>query len=158
MPARIAAPRALAAIIALPAVAIALLFAVNAAATGAGIEIVWPVEDVSLAEALVHRNTGEAVLQISRGADVDTPSRLVRRSPAGRPIVITPLEAAVLSGELGLVRLLLDRGARLDDENLPMLECLADRIGEQAIAEFLAAQDERSVDCDAVRAPSHIFR
>jgi hypothetical protein len=148
--ARLRAPRAVAVVIAVPGTVMALLFAANAILRGHGNALIWPIEALTLAEALVHRNPGEVAYQISRGIDVNQPSLLARGSPARRPVMVMPLEAAVLSGEVGFVALLLEHGAAMDRRNLMTLRCLADRIGEQYIERFLAARDDRPLDCHGV--------
>jgi hypothetical protein len=136
------------ALVPLPVLIVTALFCVDTFAAGIWRRFLYPPSHLTLADALILRNTGEVVFQLLEGVDPNEPSLLVRTAPGGRPRRVLPLEAAVLTGEIEFLDLLASHGARMDDALLVRLRCQADRIGENRIVDWMDARLGRSVDCD----------
>ena len=137
-----------AAIVAAPALLVAAIFCADTLAAALARGFIWPVPKLTLAEAVIVRNAGEAASQIIAGADPNAPSPLGRASSRIGQRAILPLEAAVLTGETHLLELLVNHGARLDETALVQLRCRASRIGEDRVAEWIDARLGRHVECD----------
>jgi hypothetical protein len=121
--------------LAAPPVAAACILAADSIAGAMGGGLLWSRRPVSVSEALLLRDAGETRSQFLAGVDPNEPAPVTSGS---RPTVrMLPLEAAIRSGELPLVRLVLGHGARGDGATATRLVCLADRLGELEIAESL---------------------
>ena len=111
--------------------------------------------DLSLAEAAATRDPLELLRQIRGGASLDTPARV--RAGLVRPseYVLTPLEAAVASGQVDTVQFLQHHGARMDATTVAGLICLADVQEDREMSAYLKEQvpSALAVDCDDVRLP-----
>jgi hypothetical protein len=143
--------------VALAAPAAAWIFAV-AALTLLGLGAYHPFmtpADLSLSEAAATRDHLEMLRQIRGGASLDTPARV--RSGLVRPgeYVLTPLEAAVASGQVDTVQFLQHHGARMDATTVAGLICLADIQEDREMSAYLKGQapPALAVDCDSVRLP-----
>ena len=71
------------------------------------------------------------------------------------PITMTPLEAVVGAREPQTVRLLLERGARVDDSNWTRLVCFAERLDADEVVDILNQQlpGRPMPDCAGVAIP-----
>ena len=71
------------------------------------------------------------------------------------PITMTPLEAVVGEREPQTVRLLLERGARVDDSNWTRLVCFAERLDADEVVDILSQQlpGRPMPDCAGVAIP-----
>lgn len=111
--------------------------------------------DLTLPEAAAIRDEAEVLRQIGDGVDPDAPALLRRGVLSDPEFLMTPLEAAVAAKHETIVRLLLENGATVGDENWPVLVCLAQRSDQEGIAALLMAYSPDGVppDCRAVRLP-----
>ena len=121
-----------------------------------GHDPLWPVEDVTLAEAALLRDDGEVVRLIGLGEDPNGHYRIRRKLMKRSPRLVTPLEAAVLASRPMMVRLLLAHGA-LPDSDTWTAVCESER---KEIADIRALLEPLtpSMPClpirDADRAPT----
>ena len=140
--------------LALPGIAVALVFGISGAASLlTGSPLVWPPPDVTLAEAVALRDRGEIVRQMMAGADPNRryPTHDVFRE--GEEVALTPLEAAVITREPAMVSLVLGYGGVVTDQNTVTLQCLADDVGAPEIRRQLAEMSRDGVDCAGVTLP-----
>ena len=83
----------------------------------------WRVEALNLAEAAALRDRGEVARQLQAGADPRMP-RVIRGGVLGsEPVVLAPMQAAILAGRAEIVRLLIDSGLTLDPNEWRQLWC-----------------------------------
>jgi hypothetical protein len=113
-----------------------------------GERLLWPHPALTAPEAVLLRNAGEASARFLAGADPDEPARAAVGVPRGTPPFLTPLEAAVRSGERRMIELVLHHGATLDAESGLRLACIADGIGEQQIASWLSDRLQIVIRCE----------
>jgi hypothetical protein len=132
---------------------VALAFTINTSATAIGRELFWLEGRLSLADAIVSRNWAEVAYQVSEGRDPNGTSVLDAASPIGRSVTVTPLEAAVITGDTEMMQLLIDSGAVLSERNLPRLRCFARRLREGRIEDFLIVRAQTPVSCERVPTP-----
>jgi hypothetical protein len=138
----------LGALVAAPALLVTTIFCVDTLGSALGRRVIWPVPALTLADAVIFRNAGEAASLIINGADPNAPSPLRRASSRFGRRSILPVEAAVLTGETHLLQLLVNYSARLDVKTTERLRCQADRLGEDQMREWLDARLGRAVSCD----------
>lgn len=138
----------IAALVPLPALLVTALFCADTIGAMIGRRFFWPPTRMTLADALVLRNTGEVAFQLLSGVDPNEPSLLVQASRGREPTRMLPVEAAVLSGESYFLELLAGHGARLDDGILAHLRCQAERLGENQVRDWIDARLGRAVECD----------
>jgi hypothetical protein len=121
------------------------------ALTGNGL---WPPDEVTLSEAVATRNNAEAVRLIEKGANPNQPG-YVRDGllTNGYAVTVKPIEAAVGAQRADSLRMLLDNGASIDQEELTVLRCLEQARHDSGVSELLAAQATSAVDCAGVRSP-----
>jgi hypothetical protein len=142
-----------AAAIALPGIVVALLTGVSgvSALVGGRPLILAPVPR-NAAEAAGNRDVADVVV-MSASTDMNQPA------PARIPLrlreeaMLTPLEAAVISERAYMIRLVRDRGARLDAEQLRALRCIAQARKDRGTIAYLAEIDSSSLNCDGVKIP-----
>jgi hypothetical protein len=139
--------------VALPAVLVAMLFGVSgAAALVVGRPLLWAPSDLTLAEAVGLRDQGEAVRLIMLGAN---PNRSYDMRDVFRDdehIMLTPLEAAVITREDYMLELVLAYGARIDDANAATLQCLAQAVAAETIKTYIIERS-REIECRGVPLP-----
>jgi hypothetical protein len=135
-------------LIAAPALLASVLFLADTCAGLMGHGFIWPTPALTLADAVVLRNSGETAAQIINGADPNRPSPLRQASSLFGRRSILPLEAAVITGETHLLQLLVDYGAQLDEPTLARLRCEAERLGEDRVAGWIDRRLTRRVACD----------
>jgi hypothetical protein len=139
--------------IAIPGVVVALL-------TGTSGVSAW-IADRPLILAPVPRNVPEAagnrdvadVVVMSESTDLN--ERALARIPLRLrgPAELTPLEAAVISERGYMIRLVHDRGARLDERTLHTLRCIAQARNDRGTIASLAQIDSSVLNCDGVKIP-----
>jgi hypothetical protein len=114
----------------------------------------WPPDEVTLSEAVATRNNAEAVRLIEKGANANEPG-YVRDGllTNGYAVTVKPIEAAVGAQRADSLRMLLDNGASVDEEELIVLRCLERARHDSGVNELLAAQSTSAVDCAGVRSP-----
>jgi ankyrin repeat protein len=126
------------------AVALALA-AVVVAGWLAGADPFWPLPEVTLAEAVVTRDYAEIVRLIEHGADPNQPARVRVDMLNSAEHTLTPLEAAVGTRAIELVRLLVRHGASVGSgSSRACLICEAIRVDAPDIVDFLLTTDDRS--------------
>jgi len=119
-----------------PAVVVALIGAWGVVANPAG-GWVWPPDDVNVSEAVATRNYAELVRLLENGADPTRPN-LVRASIlTSRPVVVIPVEAAVMARNAGMLGLLMDKGAVVTPSMAGKLKCLNVEYPDQDIKAML---------------------
>ena len=139
--------------LAAPGVVIALLTGVS------GISAF--VADRPLILAPVPRNAAEAagnrdvadLLIMSMAIDINAPAEARIPLRLHEPNVLTPLEAAVVSERAYMIRLVHDRGARLDREELRTLRCIAQARKDRGTIAYLADIDSSPLHCDGIKVP-----
>ena len=139
--------------LAAPGVAVAVI-------TGGSGLSAW-IFDRPLVLAPVPRNVSEAagnrdvadVVVMSESADLNRPE--VARIPLRlrEPATLTPLEAAVISERAYMIRLVRDRGARLDANGVRALRCMAQARKDRGTIAYLASIDPGPLECEGVRIP-----
>jgi hypothetical protein len=140
--------------IALPGVVVALLTGISGLSA-------W-IADRPLILAPVPRNVSEAagnrdvadVVVMSASADMNGPALARIPLRLREPAVLTPLEAAAISERGYMIRLVRDRGARLDEETLHTLRCIAQARHDQGTIAYLEQLDPRPLNCDGVKIPN----
>lgn len=139
---------------ALPCVALAVISAwwIAGGLAGAG---PWRPDDVTLAEAIATRNKAESLRLISLGADPNQPA-LVRDGllSNGYDVVVTPVEAAVGTGQADALRMLLANGAIVVERDLRVLRCFERTRHDSGVREILDARSQGEPDCAGVRLPA----
>jgi hypothetical protein len=109
-----------------PAVFVASLECVTMARAAAGEHPRWPTLQLTLSEATAVRDNAEVMRLLERG---DDPNRRYSVRPGlvdnERPVMATPIEAAISNRRSDLVELLLTHGARLTDADWTRLRCVA---------------------------------
>jgi ankyrin repeat protein len=88
-----------------------------------GIDPLWAAETLTLAEAAALKDNGEVARLIEMGGNVNEASAVRADMLVDHPLVVTPLEAAVLSERADMVELLLEHGARMDPPLWTRLMC-----------------------------------
>ena len=136
------------AFIAVPALVVCALFFADTLAGVMEHRFIWPAPALTLADAVVLRNPGEAAAQIINGADPNTTSPIRQASSLFGRRSVLPVEAAVITGETHLLQLLVDYGARLDEPTWLRLRCEAERLGEDRVAGWIDQRLRRPVSCD----------
>jgi hypothetical protein len=106
-----------------PAVVVALVGAWGVVANPAG-GWVWPPDDVNVSEAVATRNYAELVRLLENGADPTRPYPVQASLLTSRPVVATPVEAAVMARNAGMLGLLIDKGAVITPAMAGRLKCL----------------------------------
>lgn len=139
--------------IALPGVVVALL-------TGVSGVTAW-LADRPLILAPVPRNVAEAagnrdvadVVVMSDSADMN--ERALARIPLRlrAPAMLAPLEAAAISERAYMIRLVHDRGARLEAPELRTLRCIAQARQDRGTIAYLAQFDSSPLKCGDVSVP-----
>jgi hypothetical protein len=145
----------LAAALALPGTLLIVATAVMLLGLPFGIDPLWRVEPLTLAEAAALRDNGEVVRLIQAGEDPNAPGTVRAELLRNDAQVVTPLEAAVGIDRPDMVETLLENGAVLDAMTWTRLMCFAISIEADEAIEFL---DQRrptgaSTACDHVRTP-----
>jgi hypothetical protein len=143
----------LTAALAMPGVAVAFI-------TGASGLSAW-IFDRPLVLAPVPRNLSEAagnrdvadVVVMSESADSNQPELARIPLRLREPATLTPLQAAVISERAYMIRLVRDRGARLDADELRTLRCIAQARKDRGTIAYLAELDASPLNCEGVKAP-----
>jgi hypothetical protein len=130
------------------------LFAVSGAATFVhGRPLIWAPRSVTLSEAVGMRDLGESMRQLALGADPNERYDLVGVFRDDEHVLLTPLEAAVLTREVYMVTVVVDYGARIDERNAPLLQCLARAVDAPEIVAYIVERSDRVETCDDVVLP-----
>jgi hypothetical protein len=102
---------------------------------------IWPPDQVNVSEAVATSNYAELIRLLDNGDDPNRPSPVRAPFLLSKPVIATPIEAAVIGRNVTMLRLLLARGAVLTRSQAERLKCLND---EHPEAEVRAILDERS--------------
>lgn len=113
------------------------------------------LQPANMAEAAAMGNAAETVRRLSFGESPYGVEDVRGDILQSDPLRVTPLEAAVYSKKLELIRLLDSRGLLFADEVRGSLACLAGDIGAGDIGEYL--QRERPVECESGAARGRIL-
>lgn len=132
-----------------------LLAAATVVVVAVGVRAFEPEPPLSLAEAAALRGQADVLLLVRQGADPNAIGPVRPEVLSSRTGAMTPLEAAVTARHVETVRLLLDLGAAVRDDNFERLYCLATRSRIDDLVALVAAQvpDPPTVDCEAVARP-----
>jgi len=140
--------------LAVPGAVVALITGASGVTTfAAGRPLLLAPQVASVAEAAGNRDAAEVVLRLRRGEDVNSPSLVWIPQRFDRPLILTPLEAAVASERPYMVRLVIDNGATLNASVLRRIRCFAQRRGDRGTMAYLDTLDESSLDCSGVAIP-----
>ncbi len=142
-------------VLALPGLAVAVAVTMAMAARALAIAPFEPGTRVTLAEAAALEDEADVVRLIRAGADPNAPSFVRRTRTRAVARQMTPLEAAVTSRHVSVMRLLLASGALVDDRNDAVLWCFAEARRNRDVLGLLRAQLRREppADCSAVPIP-----
>jgi hypothetical protein len=141
--------------LALPGATLIVATAVMLAGLLFGVDPLWRVEPLTLAEAAALRDNGEVVRLIAAGADPNAPGTVRAEFLRNDALMITPLEAAVGSDRVDILEVLLDHGARLDPAIWNQLMCFATAIEADESRALLEQRrpDGAPLACDHVQTP-----
>jgi hypothetical protein len=115
-----------------------------------GYQPLWGGGEVTLVQAAVSRDLVRVARMIEQGSD---PNAAAQVQIDDRSVVLTPLEAAVVSRDLATVTLLVDLGARFEGAAGARLACLADDGRADDIVEYLqnrGIQSPSSETCQGI--------
>jgi len=141
--------------VAVPGVVLIVATALMLVGLPLGVDPLWRVEPLTLAEAAALRDNGEVVRLIEAGADPNAASTVRAEFLHNNPLTVTPLEAAVGADRVDMVEVLLDHGAALDAATWTRLMCFATAIEADESQSFLGPlrPDDASLACDHVPTP-----
>jgi hypothetical protein len=121
--------------VALPCILLSLSLGIVLALSAASVSPVWPNHGLNMSEAAALRDVAEVVRRLESGEDLVS-ERYVRAGVIGeRPMMLTPMAAAVAGGDESMIRMLFRVGAVVDVDSWTALRCSTDR------ADVLAALD-----------------
>jgi hypothetical protein len=111
--------------------------------------------DITLPEAAATRDHLEILRQLRAGADIGARARVREGLVRPAEYALTPLEAAVASGQVDTVQFLQHHGARMDAATAAGLICLATLQEDEEMSAYLKEQapPALALDCDHVRLP-----
>jgi hypothetical protein len=141
--------------IALPGLVLILATALMLVGLPFGLDPLWRVEPLTLAEAAALRDNGEVVRLIDAGEDPNQASTVRAEFLQNAPLTVTPLEAAVGADRVDIMEVLLDHGAELDAATWTRLMCFATAIEADESRAFLEPRrpDGAALACDHVKTP-----
>ena len=93
------------------------------------------------------------VVVMSALTDMNLPASVRIPLRLHQPAMLTPLEAAVVSERAYMIRLVHDRGARLDPQELRTLRCIAQARKDRGTIAYLAELDSSPLNCEGVAIP-----
>ena len=139
--------------IALPGVVVALVTGLSGvSAFVADRPLILAPVPRTVAEAAGNRDVADVVvMSASSDMNLPAPARIPLR--LHEPAMLTPLEAAVVSERAYMIRLVGDRGARLDAAVLRTLRCIAQARKDRGTIAYLAGLDSGPLNCEAVAIP-----
>jgi hypothetical protein len=151
-----AAPRLLTALFAAPGVIFVLLTATLVIGPLVGFDPIWRSEALTLPEAAGLRDNGEVLRLLRDGADINAAGPIRPDFIKSYEITMTPLEAAVGIRRADMVKLLLDRGAVMDQQSWPGLVCFARQERATDVEALLverAPAGASLASCDGIKTP-----
>ena len=139
--------------IALPGVVVALLTGLSGlSAFIADRPLILAPVPANAAEAAGNRDLADVVV-MSETTDMNQPESARIPLRLHEPAMLTPLEAAVVSERAYMIRLVRERGARLDAGQLRTLRCIAQARKDRGTIAYLAEIDAGPLNCDGVKIP-----
>jgi len=139
--------------ITVPPALVALTFAFSGLiALLAGRPVLWPQEEITLAEAVGWRDRGEVVRLIASGADPNVRYAVRNVFREDEYLAMSPFEAAVITREVYMMSLVEDYGGVIDARNGAVLQCLAQALDADDVREFVIERTEE-IACDGVPLP-----
>src|SRR5438874_3901938 len=139
--------------IALPGVVVALVTGLSGvSAFVADRPLILAPVPRTVAEAAGNRDVADVVV-MSPLTDMNLPASARIPLRLHQPALLTPLEAAVVSERAYMIRLVHDRGARLDAQELRKLRCIAQARKDRGTIAYLAQLDSSPLSCDGVSIP-----
>jgi len=143
----------LTAAIAVPGVVVALLTGLSGvSALLADRPLILAPVPRNAAEAAGNRDVADVVV-MSATTDMNRPAAARVPLRLHETAVVTPLEAAVVSERAYMIRLVRDRGAKLDAQQLRTLRCIAQARKDRGTIAYLAEIDASPLNCDGVKIP-----
>ena len=141
--------------LALPGTLLIVATAVMLLGLPLGLDPLWRVEPLTLAEAASLRDNGEVVRLIHAGEDPNKAGTVRAELLRNDAQVVTPLEAAVGIDRPDMIEVLLDNGAVLDATTWTHLMCFATAIEADEAIDFLEQRrpGDAATACDHVRTP-----
>jgi hypothetical protein len=108
---------------------------------------------MTLSEASAVASSADAFRLLRDGADPNAPARVRAHLVRNDERTLTPLEAATGAIRTGPVQMLVDHGARVDDNNVAVLWCGAMARNNQDVLRFLRSRraGQAPIDCGRVR-------
>jgi len=140
--------------VALPAAGWVVLTIAWLAGAAAGFPSGFDGRTMTLTEAAAIASYADADRLLRGGADPNARLHLRAGLIRNRESTMTPLEAATGAIRTGPVQMLVDRGARIDDQTSPVLWCAAVARRNQDMLRFLESRRQSSlssIDCATVR-------
>jgi hypothetical protein len=139
--------------VAVPPAIVAVAFALSGvAALLAGRPLVWPQQDITLAEAVGLRDQGEVVRLIANGADPNRRYAVRNVFREDETLAMSPLEAAVITREVYMMELVEHYGGVIDARNAAVLQCLARALDVEDVRRFVIERTQE-IPCDGVPLP-----
>jgi len=139
--------------IALPGVVVALVTGLSGvSAFVADRPLILAPVPRTVAEAAGNRDVADVVV-MSALTDMNLPASVRIPLRLHQPAMLTPLEAAVVSERAYMIRLVHDRGARLDPQELRKLRCIAQARKDRGTIAYLAQLDSSPLNCEGVAIP-----
>lgn len=137
-----------------PGVVLAVLFGISGgAALGAGKPLIWAPVETTLSQATALRDQGEVIRLIMLGTDPNRRYLVDSVFRPGETVMLTPLEAAVITRELHMVELVADYGGAVGDNNAAVLQCLAAGVRADAVHDYLVRAAGGARSCEGVDLP-----
>jgi hypothetical protein len=133
--------------LAAPGIAIGLVSGVFGLAAVTGRPLALAPTPTSLQEAAATFDPAGVVLWARGGADLNRQAAVHIKGFGDRPVILTPLQAAVISRGPDMVELLVVLGANRDGATLPRLRCFAARVGDQDVIDYLTTLDDAPLSC-----------
>ena len=133
--------------LAAPGIAIGLVSGVFGLAAVTGRPLTLAPTPTSIQEAAATFDPAGVLLRARGGADLNRPAAVHIRGFGDRPVILTPLEAAVISRSPDMTELLVVLGANLDKATLQRLQCFAARVGDQDVIDYLTTLDDAPLSC-----------
>ena len=139
--------------VALPGIVVALLTGLSGvSALLADRPLILAPVPRNVAEAAGNRDVADVVV-MSDATDMNQPALARVPLRLHEPAMLTPLDAAVISERGYMIRLVHDRGARLDPDILQRLRCIAQARKDRGTIAYLAQLDSTPLNCDSVTIP-----
>jgi hypothetical protein len=135
-------------------IVVVLALALTTVLAAVGVPTIWRSADVTPAQAALVADVASVARAIEGGADPNARTA-VRLHAGAEPVMLTPLEAAVLSKEPEVVSLVVKLGATIGDTTRASLVCLAREVRADAVLDVLSPLANWSGDCAVVPLPPH---